>query len=51
MMAWQTRSAFIDIGTPESYAQVERYLQVKNQDWRSRQAAHYRFHASGKRVV
>src|ERR1700677_3502472 len=32
MMAWQTRSAFIDIGTPESYAQVERYLQVKNQD-------------------
>lgn len=25
-MAWQTRSAFIDIGTPESYAQVEPYL-------------------------
>jgi D-glycero-alpha-D-manno-heptose 1-phosphate guanylyltransferase len=26
MMAWKTNSAFIDIGTPESYAQIDRYL-------------------------
>jgi D-glycero-alpha-D-manno-heptose 1-phosphate guanylyltransferase len=26
LMAWRTDSAFIDIGTPESYSQVENYL-------------------------
>ena len=27
LMAWETAAAFIDIGTPESYAQVESYLE------------------------
>ncbi|MCE0497229.1 MAG: nucleotidyltransferase family protein [Methylacidiphilales bacterium] len=26
LMAWETDAGFIDIGTPESYAQIERYL-------------------------
>jgi D-glycero-alpha-D-manno-heptose 1-phosphate guanylyltransferase len=29
VMAWKTNSAFIDIGTPESYAQVERHLMAR----------------------
>jgi NDP-sugar pyrophosphorylase family protein len=27
LMAWETTAPFIDIGTPESYAQVESYLE------------------------
>ena len=29
VMAWRTRAAFIDIGTPESYAEVERHLEAR----------------------
>jgi D-glycero-alpha-D-manno-heptose 1-phosphate guanylyltransferase len=29
LMAWETSASFIDIGTPESYAQVESYLEAR----------------------
>jgi D-glycero-alpha-D-manno-heptose 1-phosphate guanylyltransferase len=29
LMAWETSAPFIDIGTPESYAQVESYLEAR----------------------
>ena len=29
LMAWKTAAPFIDIGTPESYAQVESYLEAR----------------------
>ena len=28
LIVWKTPGAFIDIGTPESYAEVERYLDI-----------------------
>jgi len=29
LMAWKTSAPFIDIGTPESYARVESYLDAR----------------------